>query len=178
MRRTLEPMRLKSRGPTSHTSCSPLALGRDTRNTRPSTGWCCPLDSLLTTRILIAVGTRHGFPRPSDSVLGKASSASLEDPKTPEPGMKPSSVRDSPASHCSTCHDAGWTRDEPGPGPSIPSPRLDSVGMLAPDPRHMQEISFGRWTAGRIQSRGAACNPRAPKRTRPPSRGEEGVGGL
>lgn len=42
----------------------------------------------------------------------------------------------------------------------------------------MQEISFGRWTAGRIQSRSAACYPRAPKRTRPPSRGEEGVGGL
>ena len=75
---------------------SPLALARDTRNTRPSTGWCCPLDSLLTTRILIAVGTRHGFPRPSDLVLGKAflggllSLEGLEDPKTPEPGMKPS----------------------------------------------------------------------------------------
>ncbi|KAK0623333.1 hypothetical protein B0T14DRAFT_173324 [Immersiella caudata] len=88
-----QPMRLKSRGLTSHTSFAHLrtSLGccQSCPDTRSSTGWRWPLGSLLSMRSPIAVGNARLSTPVSSLWADLGSGCSLPEPLAPEPGITP-----------------------------------------------------------------------------------------
>jgi hypothetical protein len=88
-----QPMRLKGRGLTSHTSFTHLrtSLGcsQSCLDTRPSRGWRWPLSSLLSMRPPIAVGNARLSTPISSPWADLGSGCSLRGALAPEPGITP-----------------------------------------------------------------------------------------